>query len=294
MLRQPYLVDEIEGVVKDFVRRGTLEYLGQQGYDAFDYHGVTVGGEVDVSRVVHGGIKPHAALASFNQAVGGLELFVHRLELVAEVYEEAVGAGDSVVVITIASKLSGTYQSATIAAEDYPGKVFVVDSRNVAIGAGILVQYALDLVDQGLSAEELFDRLLQIRSRVRLVAVVDTLEYLHKGGRISKTVAVAGGLLAIKPVISVENGELKMINKARGNKQANAVMNKEIDKMGGADRSMPILLGYTGRSDELLRKYIAESEAYWNGETFPGTIVGSTVGTHAGPGAVAAAFFINE
>ena len=198
----------------------------------------------------------------------------------ADVYEEAVNAGDSVVVITIASKLSGTYQSATIAAEDYPGKVFVVDSRNVAIGATILVQYALELVDRGMSAEEIFDRLLQIRSRVRLAAVVDTLEYLHKGGRISKTVAIAGGLLAIKPIINVNAGELGMVNKARGNKQANAVMNKEIDKMGG--------------SDELLRKYIAESGEYWGGRTFPSTIVGSTVGTHAGPGAVAVAFFIKE
>lgn len=265
----PQLRDRVK-VVPLSIRFGQEEYID----------GVTINTAEFYEKLVNSGILPTTSQptpAAF-----------------AEVYEEAVGAGDSVVVITIASKLSGTYQSATIAAEDYPGKVFVVDSRNVAIGAGILVQYALDLVDQGLSAEELFDRLLQIRSRVRLVAVVDTLEYLHKGGRISKTVAVAGGLLAIKPVISVENGELKMINKARGNKQANAVMNKEIDKMGGADRSMPILLGYTGRSDELLRKYIAESEAYWNGETFPGTIVGSTVGTHAGPGAVAAAFFINE
>lgn len=212
----------------------------------------------------------------------------------ADVYEEAVNAGDSVVVITIASKLSGTYQSATIAAEDYPGKVFVVDSRNVAIGATILVQYALELVDRGMSAEEIFDRLLQIRSRVRLAAVVDTLEYLHKGGRISKTVAIAGGLLAIKPIINVNAGELGMVNKARGNKQANAVMNKEIDKMGGADLEMPVLLGYTGTSDELLQKYIAESGEYWGGRTFPSTIVGSTVGTHAGPGAVAVAFFIKE
>ena len=212
----------------------------------------------------------------------------------AAVYEEAVNAGDSVLVITIASKLSGTYQSATIAAEDYPGKVWVVDSRNVAIGSTILVQYALALVDQGLGAEEIFNQLLQVRSRVRITAVLDTLDYLHKGGRISKTVAIAGGLLAIKPIIEVNSGELGMINKARGNKQANAAMNKEIDKMGGVDFSMPVLLGYTGQSDELLRKYIAESEAYWGGKTFPSTIVGSTVGTHAGPGAVAAAFFINE
>lgn len=212
----------------------------------------------------------------------------------ADVYEEAVRDGDTVLVITIASRLSGTYQSATIAAEDYPGRVFVVDSRNVAIGASILVQHALELVDRGLEAEQIFEQLLQIRSRVRITAVLDTLEYLHKGGRISKTVAIAGGLLAIKPIIAVNAGELGMINKARGNKQANAQMNQEIDKMGGVDFSMPVVLGYTGTSDELLSKYIAESESYWEGRTFQSTIVGSTVGTHAGPGAVAVAFFVNE
>ena len=211
-----------------------------------------------------------------------------------EVYEEAVNAGDDVVVITVASKLSGTYQSATIAAEDYPDKVYVVDGRSVAIGTTILVQYTLKLVDEGKSAQEIFDALLSIRSRLRVTAVLDTLDYLHKGGRISKTVAIAGGLLAIKPIISVDTGALAMIGKARGNKQANASMNKEIDKMGGVDFSMPVVLGYTGTSDELLRKYIAESEEFWGGRSFPATIVGSTVGTHAGPGAVAAAFFVEE
>lgn len=211
-----------------------------------------------------------------------------------EVYKEAVEAGDDVIVVTVASKLSGTYQSATIAAEDYPDKVFVVDGRSVAIGTTILVQYALKLVDEGKSAQEIFDALLSIRSRLRVTAVLDTLDYLHKGGRISKTVAIAGGLLAIKPIISVDTGALAMIGKARGNKQANASMNKEIDKMGGVDFSMPVVLGYTGTSDELLRKYIAESGEFWGGRSFPATIVGSTVGTHAGPGAVAAAFFVEE
>ena len=210
----------------------------------------------------------------------------------ADVYEEAVSVGDTVLVITVASTLSGTYQSATIAAGDYPGKVFVVDGRTVAIGNSILVQHALQLLDQGLEAEEIFNRLLQIRSRIRVTAVVDTLEYLHKGGRISKTVAIAGGLLAVKPILTIHSGEIAMIGKARGNKQANAQMNKEIDKMGGVDFSMPVVLGYTGTGDELLGKYIAESADYWGGRTFPGTIIGSTVGTHAGPGAVAAAFFV--
>lgn len=209
-----------------------------------------------------------------------------------KLFRETVEAGDTAVVITIASGLSGTYQSGVIAAEDYPGKIFVVDSENVAIGASILVEYALKLADQGMEAGRIAAELTKLRSKVYLVAVVDTLEYLRKGGRISKTVAFAGGLLSIKPVISVAGGELKMINKARGNKQANAVMNQEIDKLGKVDFSKPVMLGYTGCSDELLQKYIAESVDYWGGRTFPSTVVGSTVGVHAGPGAVAAAFFV--
>ena len=213
-----------------------------------------------------------------------------------EVFGEAVEAGDSVVCITIASKLSGTYQSANIAAADYPGRVFVVDSQTAAIGSGILAEYALQLADQGMSAEEVAWKLMQKREKVRLLAMVDTLEYLKKGGRISATVAFAGGLLNIKPVITVTDGEIKMLGKARGSKQANNLLVQEIQKAGGVDFSKPLLLGYTGLSDVLLRKYIEDSAALWQGscEALPCTIVGSVVGTHAGPGAVAVAFFSAE
>lgn len=210
-----------------------------------------------------------------------------------EVFRQAVEAGDSVVAITIASKLSGTCQSAMIAAQEFPGKVFVVDSRNVAIGAGILVEMAVKLAREGRSAEEIAQILTRERENIRLVAVVDTLEYLKRGGRISKTVALAGGLLSIKPVIAVEGGELAMLGKARGNRQGNQQMLKEIDSFGGVDFSKPVLLGYTGRSDVLLNKFMDETADYWT--EHPGelrsTVVGSVVGTHAGPGAVAVAFF---
>lgn len=214
----------------------------------------------------------------------------------AEVFREAVEAGDSVVCITIAAKLSGTFQSASIAAADYPGKVFVVDSRNVAIGAGILVEYALELADRGMDAGEIARNVADIRGRVKLLAMLDTLEYLKKGGRISATVAFAGGLLNIKPVITVDDGEIKVLGKARGSRQANNLLVQEIQKCGGVDFGKPVLLGYTGLSDMLLQKYIQDSGALWEGnrENLPTTIVGSVVGTHAGPGAVAVAFFSAE
>lgn len=213
-----------------------------------------------------------------------------------QVFQEAVDAGDTVVCITVSSKLSGTYQSACIAAADFPGKVFAVDSLTVAIGGGILTEYALSLTDKGMDAEEIAWKLMQKREKVRLLALLDTLEYLKKGGRISSAVAFAGGLLNIKPVIAVADGEVKMLGKARGSKQGNNLLVQEIDKAGGVDFEKPLLLGYTGLSDALLQKYIVDSAALWQGkvEQLPVSIVGSVVGTHAGPGAVAVAFFAAE
>ena len=216
--------------------------------------------------------------------------------LFAEAFEKAVEEGFDVVCITCSGKLSGTNQSAVIAATEYPGKVFVVDSQTIALGSAILTEYALELADRGMSAEEIAWKLMQKREKVRLIAMLDTLEYLKKGGRISKTVAFAGGLLNIKPVICIEDGEIKILGKARGSKQGNNLLVQEIQKAGGVDFNKPVLLGYTGLSDTLLQKYIADSAALWQGyaEQLPVSIVGSVVGTHAGPGAVAVAFFSAE
>lgn len=211
----------------------------------------------------------------------------------AEVYESIVNRGDSAVVLPIASALSGTYQSAVMAAREFPGKIFVVDSKTAAIGHGILAELALRLADSGMEAAEIAAQLTAERDNVCLVAMLDTLEYLKRGGRISKTAAFAGGLLSIKPVISVSDGEIVVLGKARGSKQGNNLLVSEIAKAGGVDFDMPLLLGYTGISDALLQKYIEDSKALWvDGlDQLPITIVGSVIGTHAGPGAVAVAFF---
>lgn len=210
-------------------------------------------------------------------------------------YEKAAMAGESAVVITISDKLSGTYQSAVIAAEEYEN-VHVVDSGSAAIGSAILTELALDLVDQGLSGREIAARLEEERENVVIVALVDTLEYLKRGGRISKTVAVAGTLLNIKPVLSVVMGEIQVLGKARGSKMGNNLLVQEIEKAGGVDFVRPVLLGYTGLSDALLLKYIDDSRHLWEKglETVRYTTVGSVIGTHIGPGAVAVAFFKNR
>ena len=211
----------------------------------------------------------------------------------AAIFEEVVTAGDTAVVLTIASKLSGTYQSAMIAAEDYPGKIFVVDTQSATIAAGVLAELALQLADSGMSAADIAARLTEERENVYLVAMIDTLEYLKRGGRISKTVAFAGGLLSLKPVITLKEGEIQILGKARGSKQGNNLLVSEIEKAGGVDFSKPILLGYTGLSDHLLQKYIEDSKSLWeeSGVQLRTTAIGSVIGTHAGPGAIAVAFF---
>ncbi|MBQ7089674.1 MAG: DegV family protein [Clostridia bacterium] len=210
-----------------------------------------------------------------------------------KVYREVKAAGDTAVVITLSSCLSGTYQSATIALEGYEDCIFPVDSGTVAIGSGILTELALRLRGEGLTAAEIAERLKTERKNVRVIAMLDTLEYLHKGGRISKTVAIAGGLLSIKPVMHIKNGKIELLGKARGSKQGNNLLVKEIEAAGGVDFEKPILLGYTGLSDLMLQKYIADSASLWEAGTkeLRTTQIGSVVGTHAGPGAVAAAFF---
>ena len=211
----------------------------------------------------------------------------------ADVFEEVARRGETAVVLTLASQLSGTYQSAMIAASDYPGRIFVVDGTSVAIGTGILAELALWLREQGLTAEEIAGRLEEEEEKIHVVALLDTLEYLKRGGRISATVAFAGGLLSIKPVIAVKDGVIQMLGKARGSRQGNNLLVQQIEKAGGVDFDKPVLLGFSGLSDALLTKYIEDSRDLWeNGtESLVTTSIGSVVGTHAGPGAIAVAFF---
>ena len=209
----------------------------------------------------------------------------------AKVYEK-LGPDDSAVVITLTADLSGTYQSAMIAAADYDN-IHVVDGRSVAIGSGILAELALQMADAGMDAGTIAEKLNEEKEKIHVIAMVDTLEYLWKGGRLSHTAAVAGGLLNIKPVLAIVDGNIKVLGKARGSKQANNLLVSEIQKAGGVDFDKPVMLGYTGLSNALLLKYIEDSKALWEDSktSLNYTVIGSVIGTHAGPGAVAVAFF---
>jgi len=210
-----------------------------------------------------------------------------------QIFAQVARRGNSAVVITVASGLSGTYQSAMIAAEEYAGTVFVVDGTSVAIGTAVLAEQALCYRDQGLSADQIARRLERDKEQIHVIALLDTLEYLKKGGRISSAMAFAGGILSIKPVAAVKDGRICLLGKARGSRQGNNLLVQEIQKAGGVDFDRPVLLGYTGLSDHMLKKYIEDSRSLWeeSREALEYVSIGSVVGTHAGPGAIAVAFF---
>ena len=204
----------------------------------------------------------------------------------------ALEEAGEVVAITISSALSGTYQSAVIAAEAFGDRVRVVDSLSASIGEQVIVRRAAQLAAEGLSAAELAGRIEAERGDVCVLALLDTLEYLKRGGRISAAAAFAGGVLAIKPGITLRDGAVVMAGKARGSKNGGNLLNQFAEKRG-IDFSRPYLLGYTGLSDALLMKYAADSGELWRAyaEELPVTAIGSVIGTHGGPGAIAVAFF---
>lgn len=273
------IVDSTADITEDVKERLTVVPLTLRFGDEEYIEGVTIQKKEFYQKLIESDVLPktsQAVPADFS-----------------DIFEKIVAAGESAVVITLSSKLSGTWQSAMIAAREYEDSVYVVDSRNVAIGAAILAKLALRLVDEGMGAREIAERLEKEREKICLIAMLDTLEYLKKGGRISAAAAFAGGVLSIKPVVCIRDGEIVILGKARGSKQGNNLLVSEIRKTGGIDFTKPILLGYTGLDDTLLQKYIEDSKALWEEgiSSLETTMIGSVIGTHAGPGAVAVAFF---
>ena len=203
-------------------------------------------------------------------------------------------AGDEALVIVMSGALSGTYASACLAAAAYD-EIHVVDSCNVTVGEHCLLSLAIRLRAEGKSVIQIKEILEDRKQHIRVLALLDTLEYLKKGGRIPATTALAGTLLSIKPVVSVKDGAVEVIGKARGSKNGNNLLVELVKKSSGIDFTLPLYLGYTGCNRALLDQYIADSHLLWESHITADALqilqIGSTIGTHVGPGAIAIAFF---
>lgn len=208
-------------------------------------------------------------------------------------FRVCVDRGDQVVGIFLASEISGTCQSASIARGLVDeSDIFVVDSRAVTFSLGLLVQVAASLRDRGLDAAELAAALIRLAPRLRLLAVCDTLKYLKMGGRISAATAVVGGMLGVCPVIAVNQGTVSAVGKARGRKAGFRWIAARMEKEP-ADLSLPVSFGHTD-CPEALRECMETLLPRLPGARYTTSDVGSVVGTHMGPGAAGIAYFLKE
>ena len=211
------------------------------------------------------------------------------------IFEDAKENGDQVIAILISSNLSGTYQCARLAAESCDFEdVFFVDSRTASQGEGILVREALRLRDEEhLPAHAIAAELEQLKHGTGVLAVVDSLKHLQKGGRLPAAVAIVGGALGIKPVLMLSEGAIHLVDKGRGRPGALVALYRQLDKQGGVDPAYGYTLLY---SDDKQLTAPVHHYLHQNLHLTGGRVgqIGPTIGTHIGPGAVGVAFVIPE
>ena len=201
-------------------------------------------------------------------------------------FVDAKAAGDEAVYITLSSALSGTYQTACMIREDveYEG-AYVFDSRNATGGQRMIVEYACRLRDQGLNAAQIVAGLEAIRDRIELYAVVNTLEYLHKGGRISHAVYTLGNLAQIKPIISVDTeGKVTLPGKVMGMRKGMDYLGKRLSARK-PDGDHPLYVMYTNNrsaAETLAQRLAAIGWEIPNERIIQ---VGAAIGAHVGPDA---------
>ncbi|MEE0286353.1 MAG: DegV family protein [Faecalibacterium prausnitzii] len=212
-------------------------------------------------------------------------------ELFENFFLEAAAAGDEVIGIFLSHALSGTYQCAKLAADmANVDNVLFVDSGHVCLSEALLVRLAVQLRDSGKTAGQIAAILEHAKEHLHLVAAIDDLKYLRKGGRLPAAVAVAGGMLGIKPLITIQDGKVAMAGKARGLPGAYVALFKKVEEMGGINPAFPALAGYTVSPREVtpIQTYLRDNLQQ---EDLLVRQIGCVIGTHVGPGAFGIAFF---
>ena len=207
------------------------------------------------------------------------------------VFRRHIEAGDQVLGLFISSAMSGTCQSANIARSMVDEvNIAVPDTGTVTFGLGLLVETACLLRDQGLGLAELTARIAELAPRIRLLAAVDTLKYLKMGGRISTATALVGGVLGISPIITIEDGLVASIGKARGRKAALEWISKRMESEP-PDTALPVSFGHSN-NPAAMADCMEAFQAQTQGTPLVVTCdIGAVVGTHVGPGAAGLAYY---
>ncbi len=210
-----------------------------------------------------------------------------------ETFSEILLRGDEVLGIFLASEFSGTYESARMA-KDMIGsdRIHLIDSRSVCLGTFSLIMEAIDLVYQNKDIHEIVEILNSLKNKTVVAAGLDTLKYLEKGGRLSKGQAMVGSLLNIKPIITIKDGQITVIDKIRGKNKTVKWFDDWIEENKFDLTNKTVLLFHAQNIEQLkvLRNTIEDKYQIKN---IIEAEVGPVIGTHAGPGVLAIAF-LNE
>lgn len=207
-----------------------------------------------------------------------------------ECYEKYLSEGYKIISIHISSKLSGTYQSACIARDNLQSEdIIVIDSLNVTSGLGLLVVKACKIKEEGYNFKAIEEEILNAIPHVKSALAFESLDNLVKGGRLSKTAGVIGGLLNIKPIITIKNGELQVMDKVRGSKKAINSILEYIDNIGIRKNEKCFLLHI--QNEDMLSSLRSNLQS--KGIQFVESEVGCVVGCHAGPNACGI-FFLED
>jgi DegV family protein with EDD domain len=202
-------------------------------------------------------------------------------EQFAEVYRRHVDAGDSVVSVHISAKLSGTIQSASLAAQEFPnGAVRVVDSTTVSAGMQILVRDALADIAAGAGQDDVVARIEERRERIGVYVLLDTLTYLQRGGRIGRAQGLLGGILNVKPLLRVAEGEVQPEARVRSRQQGIA----KLVELAAAQRPLEALAVFHCGAPDLLALIEPKLRADHPGLEILEGQLGAVVGTYSGPG----------
>ena len=207
------------------------------------------------------------------------------------IYEEAQANGDTVIVICPSADLSGTYRSATVAAQDFPNAdIRIIDTRLIAAGLGSVVKEAHRQLQNGASAEDIIKGVESMSKQEQLYVLVDTLEYLHKGGRIGGAQALFGSILQIKPILTMEDGVIQPVESQRTKKNAIARVKELVMENKPADTGGYLCIQHGGADNDALaladwfsRELDLELVTIYN---LPPAVL-----VHAGPRALAVSYF---
>lgn len=212
---------------------------------------------------------------------------------VAEVLQEAKVAGDDVVFVGISGDFSAVCQAVRIAADDmeYGDHIAVIDSRNLSTGIGLVIMETVRLRDEGADINTIREKLQETIPKVRASFVIDTLEYLHRGGRCSSVAKVFAGTLKIKPKIVVENGRMKVSRKYRGNLQA-VLLKYANDMEEDLKQADPrnVYITHSGVDSAIVDDVRAYLESLGHFENIIETRAGGIISCHCGPGTLGVLF----